>query len=138
MSAHKGMRCMSNKHQFQCQTGEILYLCQHKKSLYKICRVSYMHSISTPHSFITLKILPIIQVSTGMKLNKQTVGGQQKGKAGHTTTVHRRIVFTIFTFSDTKGNSQQIHHCMNQLAKHFRSEEVRIRQRNKALKALHC
>lgn len=102
MSALEGMRYISNKHQFQCQTREILCLYQHKKSPYKICRESYMHTISTPHSFITFKILPIIKVSTEMKLEKQTVGGQQKGKAGHTTTVHRRVMFSPSLHSQTQ------------------------------------
>jgi len=74
---------MSKKNQFQCQIGEFSYLYQHKKSTYKICRDSYRHSISIPHSFSILKILSIIKVSAEMKLEKQTVGGQQKGKTGH-------------------------------------------------------
>lgn len=95
MSALEGMSkgdiCQRNM--FQCQIREFLYLYQHKKSTYKICRDLYVQSISISHSFIILKILSIIKVSTEMGLEKQTVGGQEKGRAGH-STAFPRITFS--------------------------------------------
>lgn len=120
--------------------GEVLYISKkhhlehHIKEFFSI-RVkglplkyvdSYIHPIAILHSYIILRILSIMKVSTEMQLKKQNCRGAIK-RQQH-SIAQKNHIFIIFKYSNTKKNSQQILNCINHLGKQqFLSEEEGIR-----------